>query len=73
MEPAVPKSRTSKAVVNETLSSGIDRADLGRLLGRKMRSLYEASLPTAPLPDDLARLIERLEASSKAPRAAGKL
>jgi hypothetical protein len=44
---------------------GVSNADLGRLLGRQMRRDYDASLPEGPLPDDLGRLIEKLQAATR--------
>ena len=72
MELPVPKSRTSKAADLGINSSGMTQADLGRLLGGKMRQVYDASLPVGPLPDDLARLVESLKNAGKALRVIGK-
>jgi hypothetical protein len=47
-------------------STGVSNADLGRLLGRQLRRDYDASLPEGPLPDDLGRLIEKLQAAARA-------
>ena len=65
MEVSVPKSRTSKAADTSGNSSGITKADLGRLLGGKMRKGYDASLPIGPLPNNLARLVEMLRRAGR--------
>ena len=59
------KRRSPQTAVDGITSSGIKRSDLGRLLGRRMRQAYDASLPTGPLPENLARLIARLEGNKK--------
>src|SRR5215218_5616274 len=58
------KVRSSKANAEGLLSAALSEADLGRLLGRQMRKEYDASLPEGPLPDDLGRLIEKLQTTS---------
>jgi hypothetical protein len=60
------KSRSPQITLDGITSSGIKRSDLGRLLGQRMREAYEASLPTEPLPDELAKLVARLQGSKKA-------
>ena len=59
------KIRSPQATADGITSSGIKRADLGRVLGRRMREAYDASLPTEPLPEELARLVARLQGAKK--------
>jgi hypothetical protein len=59
------KVRSSKTGIDGVFSMGVSNADLGRLLGRQMRRDYDASLPEGPLPDDLGRLIEKLQAATR--------
>jgi hypothetical protein len=35
------------------------------MLGRRMREAYDASLPAEPLPEELARLVARLQGAKK--------
>lgn len=64
-EVAVPKGRPSKAQIGGNVTSGISGTDLGRFLGSTMRKDYDAALPEGPLPDELVRLVEKLQSAGK--------